>query len=519
MSYLVLARRYRPQTFSEVIGQTHVVKTLVNALKLGKLSHALLFSGIKGTGKTTVARIVAKALNCLNLVEGYEPCNQCISCQEINKGVFVDVIEIDAASNRGIDQIREIIENLKYAPTKGRAKVYIIDEAHMLTKEASNALLKSLEEPPSHVYFILATTEPNKIIPTILSRCQRYDFRKLDLPLLVKHLKYICEKENHLIEEEALRLIAKEAQGSLRDALSLLDQAMAYGCRTKNDIIQAFGWHEALLIEEMAQFLLEKNLKKVLELTQRIYEQGLELTYFMEKLTEFFRELFIMKTFPQDVKNHFQNSTLRELVLEYEPEEILLILQSLIRDLEILRRSSYPQLQFELALVKVCEFEKFVPLTKIVEKLEKITVFNSSFTPSPMEQETSSRESTEIKEKNIISSSEEKAEREESVKTWNNFLENIKKERPVLYGLLTKIQPPLITEREIKLKVKSSLENSPHFKEALTKIKDYFEKELVLEIEEEKKLKIEEIKERPEVQMILKTLSAKIAYIQPLIKE
>ena len=299
MSYLVLARRYRPQTFKEVVGQTHVVKTLANALKQGKLTHALLFAGIKGTGKTTIARIIAKALNCQNLIDGYEPCNQCTNCIEINKGIFVDVIEIDAASNRGIDQIREIIENLKFAPAKGKAKVYIIDEAHMLTKEASNALLKSLEEPPSHVYFILATTEPNKLLPTILSRCQRYDFRRLDLSLLVKHLKNICQKEGYEIEEEALKLIAKEAQGSLRDALSLLDQAMAYGTKTKEDVILAFGWHEAILVEELAQVLLEKDLPKVLSLAQKIYEQGIDLVYLMEKLTEFFRELLVMKAFPK----------------------------------------------------------------------------------------------------------------------------------------------------------------------------------------------------------------------------
>jgi len=296
MAYLVLARKYRPQRFSEVVGQRHVVKTLQNALKLGKLSHALLFAGIKGTGKTTVARIVAKALNCENPEEGYEPCNNCPHCTEINRGIYVDVIEIDAASNRGIDQIRELIENLKFAPVKGRAKVYIIDEAHMLTKEASNALLKTLEEPPSHVYFILATTEPNRLLPTILSRCQRYDFRRLDLPLLTKHLKWICEKEGYEIEESALELIATEAQGSLRDALSLLDQAMAYGSRTKEELIQAFGWHENILVEELAEALLKRNAKKAFEIAEKIYQQGTDLIFLMEKLTDFFRELLLMKS-------------------------------------------------------------------------------------------------------------------------------------------------------------------------------------------------------------------------------
>jgi len=220
MSYLVLARRYRPQTFSEVIGQSHVVKTLTNALKLGKLSHALLFSGIKGTGKTTVARIVAKALNCTNLKEGYEPCNFCTNCQEINKGIFIDVIEIDAASNRGIDQIREIIENLKYAPAKGKAKVYIIDEAHMLTKEAANALLKSLEEPPPHALFILLTEHPNQILPTIISRSQIVRFGPLPQGLIKEYLINSLR-----FEEDYAQSLAELSQGSLKRALDISESA------------------------------------------------------------------------------------------------------------------------------------------------------------------------------------------------------------------------------------------------------------------------------------------------------
>ena len=498
MSYLVLARRYRPQTFKEVIGQTHVVKTLINALKQKKLSHALLFSGIKGTGKTTVARIIAKALNCQNLIDNYEPCNECSNCLEINKGIFVDVIEIDAASNRGIDQIRELIENLKFAPAKGKAKVYIIDEAHMLTKEASNALLKSLEEPPSHVYFILATTEPNKLLPTILSRCQRYDFRRLDLPLIVKYLKEVCKKENYEIEEEALELIAKESQGSLRDALSLLDQAMAYGTKTKEDVILAFGWHETILVEELASVLLERDLKKTLELIQKVYEQGIDLIYLMEKLTEFFRELLVMKAFPQESQIGFQTPLLRDLVLENELEDILLIFQSLVKDLEVLRKSNYPQLQFELALLKICEYEKLVPLKDIIERLDQITNANFSFSVSTIPTEGIS----EIKEKN-----------------WENFIEDIKKKSPPLYGLISNLPKPEIKSNEISLKLSSSigLTESPYYKLLKEKIEEYFNKPLKVEIEKEKRTNLlEDIKERPEVKMLLEVFSAKITYIQPL---
>jgi len=496
MSYLVLARRYRPQTFKEVVGQAHIVRTLTNALKHQKLSHALLFSGIKGTGKTTVARIIAKALNCKNLIDGYEPCNECSNCIEINKGIFVDVIEIDAASNRGIDQIRELIENLKFAPTKGKVKVYIIDESHMLTREASNALLKSLEEPPSHVYFILATTEPNKLLPTILSRCQRYEFRRLEQSLIVKYLKMICEKENYEMEEEALELIAKEAQGSLRDALSLLDQAMAYGSKTKEDVISAFGWHETILIEEIASTLLERNLKKALDIAQRVYEQGIDLIYLMEKLTEFFRELLVMKAFPKESKIGFQTPELRDLVLENELEDILLIFQSLVRDLETLRRSNYPQLQFELALLRICEYGKLIPLKNIVERLEQITSNNLSFVlPSPEEK------ITEVKEK-----------------SWEDFVEEIKKESLPLYGWVSSLPKPEIRPNEVFLRLSSSLNltNSPYYKLLKEKVENYFNRPFKVEIEEVKRATLEEVKKREEVKKILDIFSAKIAYIQPL---
>ncbi len=511
MSYLVLARRYRPQSFKEVVGQTHVVKTLINAIKQGKLSHALLFSGIKGTGKTTVARIIAKALNCENLVDGYEPCNKCTNCQEISKGIFVDVIEIDAASNRGIDQIREIIENLKFAPAKGKAKVYIIDEAHMLTKEASNALLKSLEEPPSHVYFILATTEPNKILPTILSRCQRYDFRRLDLPLLIRHLKEICIRENYEIDEEALKLIAKEAQGSLRDALSLLDQAMAYGTKTKEDVIYAFGWHEAILVEELAEILLERDLKRALQTAQKIYEQGIDLIYLMEKLTEFFRELLVMKAFPKESQLNFQNPVLRDLVLENELEDILIIFQTLLKDLEPLRRSNYPQLQFELSLVRICEYQKLIPLRKLIEKLEQLS--GSGFSLN-LEQDVEKNRAEQIS-----GISEEVKEVYLKEKTWEDFVKELEKESPVLHGFVKNLPEPEINSQYIFLKLKEDMVKSPYFGIFKEKVSAYFNKPLKLEVENNKKQSIEEVKERPEVKNILKVFSAKIAYIQPISKE
>jgi DNA polymerase-3 subunit gamma/tau len=475
-----------------VVGQTHVVKTLINALKLGKLTHALLFSGIKGTGKTTIARIVAKALNCLNLQEGYEPCNECQNCQEINKGIFVDVLEIDAASNRGIDQVRELIENLKYAPAKGKAKVYIIDEAHMLTKEAANALLKSLEEPPPHVYFILATTEPNRLPPTILSRCQRYDFRRLDLRTMVQFLNYVCERESYKMETSALELIAKEAQGSMRDALSLLDQAMAYGVQTKEDIQSSLGWHEDSLVEEVVQILLEKDLKKALTLSKNLYERGLDLIYLMEKVVEYLRNLFFAKALPGETTINLENPELKELFVTTSQEELLLILQTLLRDLELLKKTPYPQLQFELTLAKICEYKKLISIREILQKLEEFATSGEAIL--------------------IPQSSEVKG----TIKSWANFLEKIKEESSTLHTLLLSLPEPEIHSQEIILKLKGEEEflKSTYLPLLKEKIESYFGKPLKVIVENYNRSTLDEVKERPEVKLIAQTFSAKIVNIQ-----
>jgi len=242
MSYLVLARKWRPQLFEEVIGQRHVTQTLQNAISQQRVAHAFLFTGARGVGKTSSARILAKALNCEKGLRT-NPCNECASCQEITHGTSMDVIEIDGASNRGIDEIRELRENVRYTPAKSRYKVYIIDEVHMLTKEAFNALLKTLEEPPPHIVFIFATTEPHKIPATILSRCQRYDFKRIPFREVVESLKWIVEKEGIQISQRGLLSIAQGSEGSLRDAQSLLDQVIAYSGREirDEDVVEVLG--------------------------------------------------------------------------------------------------------------------------------------------------------------------------------------------------------------------------------------------------------------------------------------
>ncbi|NLK51426.1 MAG: DNA polymerase III subunit gamma/tau [Syntrophomonadaceae bacterium] len=242
MSYVALYREWRPQNFQNVVGQTHVTRTLLNALQQGRISHAYLFCGPRGTGKTSVAKILAKAVNCSEAQEG-EPCNQCVSCRAIVEGSSLDVLEIDAASNRGIDEIRELRERVQYAPSGGRFRVYIIDEVHMLTTEAFNALLKTLEEPPSHVIFVLATTEAHKVPATILSRCQRFDFRRITPAELIERLKLVAEHQQIEISEEAIMAIVRAAEGGLRDALSLLDQCIGFATNaiTLEEVNQVLG--------------------------------------------------------------------------------------------------------------------------------------------------------------------------------------------------------------------------------------------------------------------------------------
>src|SRR3954451_25452924 len=267
MAYTVLARKYRSQTFDEVVGQDHVAKTLKRAIESGRIAHAFLFCGTRGTGKTSTARILAKALNCeASDKPTTEPCGKCESCKAIARGDDIDVIEIDAASNTGVDNIRELIENSQYRPARSRFKVYIIDEVHMLSKSAFNALLKTLEEPPSHVKFILATTEPEKVLATILSRCQRYDFRNISSREIADHLKAICKQEKIKADDDALLLVAKAGAGSMRDALSLLDRLLSVGEKSLNIemIEQMLGMPQTQVIFDLAESIGEGDVAQTL---------------------------------------------------------------------------------------------------------------------------------------------------------------------------------------------------------------------------------------------------------------
>jgi len=301
---LVLYRKYRPRSFIEVVGQEHIVQTLQNAVRTNMISHAYLFSGPRGSGKTTLARILAKAVNCQNPKDG-EPCNTCENCQEINQGRAIDLIEIDAASNRGIDEIRDLKEGIRFSPTKLKYKVFVIDESHQLTKEAANALLKTLEEPPDHAIFILATTEVHRMIPTILSRTQRFDFRKLRVEEIVKRLENITKKEGVKVEKSALELIAMNSGGALRDAESILDKVLTFhhGYDTKDGVTvdmvkELLGIVDINLIAEFVDFIAEKKAGKAVDFLNQKLEEGVDPQEFAKNVVYYLRQMLLIKINP-----------------------------------------------------------------------------------------------------------------------------------------------------------------------------------------------------------------------------
>ena len=366
MANLALYRKYRPKTFSEIIGQKHIIKILTNAIASDMISHAYLFSGPRGTGKTTIGRLFAKAINCQNRKQGkFEPCNKCESCLEINKGNAIDLIEIDAASNRGIDDIRELKETIRFVPSKSKYKVFIIDECHQLTKEASNALLKILEEPPAHAIFILATTEIQKMISTIVSRCQSFSFYKLEVQEIVERLKIILEKEKIKYEEPALFLIAAEATGSIRDAESLLDKIISFSgpkeTIKKEAIIKILGNVENEVIIKFIKYLLEKDVKNAISFLNKSIDKGVDVQQFIKVLNNYLREILLLKIDPkfQDsltlVLSKEERDKMNKFAEKFSSEKIHECLQEFIEAESKIRYSSIPQLPIELAIVELCQ--------------------------------------------------------------------------------------------------------------------------------------------------------------------
>jgi len=387
MSYLVFARKYRPQTFAEVLGQEPIVQTLSNAITLKKIGQGYLFAGPRGTGKTSTARIFSKSLNC-EKGPTLKPCLKCSTCVEIAEGRSLDVLEIDGASNRGIDQIRSLRELAKFAPSAGRYKIYIIDEVHQITPEGFNALLKTLEEPPAHVIFILATTAAYKVPATILSRCQRYDFKRLPVALITEKLQAVAKQEKLKLEEAAALAIARAGGGSLRDAESLLDQAAAYGGGkvTAKDLQTLLGTIHTEVFAQAAQALQKQEPVALLKLVAQASDAGTDLFQWVTGLLGFLRNLLVAKVGagPLGFEELSQDEieSVRKLSEGFSPEGLAGMAQVLAQTVEMMRRSSEPRIPLEVALVRLSSGTPMESLTELVDRMERLAAGDGPAAPS-----------------------------------------------------------------------------------------------------------------------------------------
>ena len=362
MSYTALYRKFRPDTFEEVKGQDHIVTTLRNQIKADRIGHAYLFTGTRGTGKTSIAKLFAKSVNCEHPVDG-SPCGTCRSCQTIASGASVNVIEIDAASNNGVDNIREIIEEVSYSPVEGKYKVYIIDEVHMLSIGAFNALLKTLEEPPSYVIFILATTEVHKIPITILSRCQRYDFKRITIETIADRLRELMEKEQVQVEEKALRYIAKTADGSMRDALSLLDQCIAFHFGeelTYDKVLDVLGAVDTEVFARLIELIQSHDITGCISLLEDVVMQGRELTQFVTDITGYLRNLLLVKTSDSDIEDVIDVSSdnlvrLKSEAEAMDAEEIMRYIRIFSELSGQIKYATQKRILIEMTLIKLCK--------------------------------------------------------------------------------------------------------------------------------------------------------------------
>lgn len=382
MTFIVTARKWRPQKFNEVVGQEHITTTLKNAIKNNRIAHAYLFTGPRGVGKTTTARILAKTLNCLNPVDN-EPCNECEMCKSIQSTQSLDIIEIDGASNRGIDEIRTLRDSVKYAPSRGKYKVYIIDEVHMLTKESFNAFLKTLEEPPSHTIFIFATTDVQKVPLTIVSRCQRFDFRRIQLNTIKSLLSKIAEAEKIKIDDKTLTIIAKKADGALRDAESFFDQVVSF-CGNNVDtetVSKMLNLIDDEVFFEISDAILEKNFKTVYKVSNRIYENGWNFIDFMDGLVEHFRN--IMTVIVTEQVNLIETSDslkikYKDYIDKFSQGDLLRLLNFLVKTQQELRYTQNQKLKIEISLCHLIGLERSSTINELISNLSNLNTPDST---------------------------------------------------------------------------------------------------------------------------------------------
>jgi len=455
-NFVVTARKWRPQRFEDVIGQEHITSTLKNAIKENRIAHAYLFTGPRGVGKTTTARILAKTLNCENR-KNSEPCNECEMCKSIHNSQLIDIIEIDGASNRGIDEIRTLRDSVKYAPSRGKYKVYIIDEVHMLTKESFNAFLKTLEEPPEHIIFIFATTDVHKVPLTIISRCQRYDFRRIQLDKIKETLKMIADSEKIKIDDKTLTIIAKKADGALRDAESYFDQVVAF---SKGKIDAELVNQMLNLIDEEVYFnisdaVIEKNYKIVFETSQQIYQNGWDFIDFLEGLLEHFRN--ILSALVTNSTNSIETADIfKERYLAYSEtfteSDILRILNFLNKSQQELRFAQNQRLKIEIILSHLIALAGSKTISELISSIGNddtevkniIEPSKSFFESSPSSKKKVDREETQAGQKKIDvykateipvgPSSQPNLSFDDVVSKWQVFIESINSEKGLTLG-------------------------------------------------------------------------------------
>jgi DNA polymerase III subunit gamma/tau len=479
-----LYRKYRPQKFEEIIGQEHVVQTLMGAIESDQIGHAYIFAGTRGTGKTSIARIFAKSVNCQKR-NGFEPCGQCQICVEMHNGTFLDLIEIDAASNRGIDEIRDLKEKIRFAPNLGKYKVYIIDEAHMLTEPAFNALLKTLEEPPKHVIFILATTEIHKIPITILSRCQRFDFHKVESNKMFESIKNIAKIEKIKIDDENLKKIISISEGSVRDALSYLDQLNSFsgGEISSNVLENILGYSNEEKLLEFLDLVTKQELKTVMAFIDKLVEDGTDVEGFLKNLIVILRKILILKIDENSKNDFFDFEKAKKISDFFSLEQIIGLIDTLNGVFKNSKFSFIPQLVLELEIIKFISAKpksdskksEAINITgKIVNEIKSVLKQNNK------------NEGSQIIEKQsgVIGAPNDK---------WNSFIEKIKNEKIILYMALQGCDFE-INDNMIKIKISNGfylnrLNEKQNFDFIDGIAKDFFGQKIKLIIEEAKKNK------------------------------
>ena len=466
MSYLVLARKFRPMTFDEVIGQNHVIVTLKNAIQSNRVANAYLFAGPRGVGKTTIARIFAKAINC-NHGPTITPCNECSSCLEINQSRNIDVLEIDGASNNGVDHVRNLREKLIYVPSHGKHKIYIIDEVHMLTDSAFNALLKTLEEPPPNVMFIFATTEPYKILPTILSRCQRFDFKRISQIEIMNQLRTICDQETITIDNEALHLISRKADGSMRDGQSLLDQAISFTGEviTAKSIAGLLGIIENEIFFRVTDIIKRRDQNEALRVIDDIFVNGYDLNEFLIGLNDHLRNILITKVTGSTQQLHTSDvyhNRFKACSDDFNENDLLQLIK-IVSDTEVtIKRSSNPRLRLEITLLSMLRIHKAKDIDELLEGIRELknqglsgksvtepatnlTIEDEKKKVTPIKTGETSVESvaTDLAEDEAMHRPEDEAVIDIAVikERWQTFVEEVKKNKIALGSLLNEGVP------------------------------------------------------------------------------